>query len=107
MRIFPKYDAKERVQETKDWVWSLVVFGVLAVLGLGVFLLSADAAFVAGDSIWSGIRWICFLIGAISAYLVLQSIIGVLIAATIGPERFLVLFLVVMVIAGLVTWLAG
>ena len=50
--------------------------------------------------------WGGLIVGSIAAYLSVQSLLELVIAATIGPERTLAIFAALVLVGGLAMWLA-
>lgn len=104
-RLFPPRSAEERRADTRSATVICAAFAVVALAGLGLFLFAGEMP-PAANATWSTLRWGGLIIGLMAAYLSIQSLLELVIAATIGPERALAILAAVGLIGGLAVWLA-
>ncbi len=103
-RIFPKRDIEERKSETRGEIAMCAVFAAAALIGL--FFYGGDVP-PAGKSLWSIVRWVALISGAISLYLTIQGLFELVIVTTLGHERFFAILVGLGVVAALYEWLSG
>jgi hypothetical protein len=104
-RIFPQRSIEERTSETRGAIAICASFAAVSLIGLGLFFYGGDVPPV-GKSLWSTIRWVALLCGAISLYLTVQGLFELVIVATVGPERFFAIMVGLGLIAALFGWLS-
>lgn len=81
---------------------TVIVFATITFMGFCLFFAGGPVP-PEGADIWSILRWIGILVGAIAAYCTCQALFELLVAATIGKERMIgiimLLFLVCLIFA--------
>lgn len=104
MRFAPKYTRKDRVDATGTAFGTLLVFLGIGLVSVALFAFGGSDVPPSGDGIWSSVRWIALPVALVAFYLSIQSLFELLIAATIGPERFLAFFVIVVGICSVGAW---
>ena len=105
-RIFPNRTQEDKAFETRDAVATCLIFTVGALGGLGLFFFGGEMP-PRGSSVWSSVRWIALVVGAISSYGVVMSFLEGVVAATVGTERAIAILAVVVVLGGFASWFFG
>ena len=104
-RLFPPRPAEERKADIRSAATICAAFAIVALTGLGLFLFAGELP-PAATSSWSMLCWGGLIVGSIAAYLSVQSLLELVIAATIGPERTMAIFAALVLVGGLAMWLA-
>lgn len=104
MKLFPPRTPEDRRSERVDAFWVFGFFALLSLAGLGLFIFGGELP-PSGDSIYAIARWIGLIVGSVSLYLAIQSLLEALLVATIGYERGLALLVAVGAIGAFLAWL--
>ena len=105
-RIFPRRTHEDKASETREAVVTCLIFTVGALSGLGLFFFGGEMP-PTGSTVWSSVRWIALVVGALSAYGAAQSFLEVVVAATVGTERAIAILAAVALLGGLASWFFG
>ena len=106
MRLFPRRSREEKLKEVRDWVLIFVYCCVVAAIGLGLFLAGNAWLSFLGETASHTIGIAGLVIGVLAAVIAIQALFHIVIESTIGPEKFVAAFVVLMVIGGIMTWLS-
>lgn len=98
--IFPKRTRDDRKTEIRDALWTIAIFTVIAIVGLGWSFYTIEHPMPEGSWLNTASK-IALVLGFLSAFGILHGLFGLFVAATIGVERMIVLLIGVFLLGSL------